>query len=344
MEGPTDSDARSMEGSGMNRVDIVALGELLVDFTSMGLSETGASLFERNAGGAPANFLAAAGACGLATQFVGCVGDDQHGRFLRRSLQKAGIGTDHLRTTDKAFTTLAFVDVDPESGEREFSFARKPGADTLVSPEDAPEGLIASCKVFHAGSLSLTDEPARSATLEALRTAREHGVLTSFDPNWRAPLWPDEETGARRMREALPFADMVKASEEEAALLTGRDDPEDAAKRIVRAGAKIAAVTLGARGCLVAWDGPDGVRLLRESGFPSSPVDTTGAGDVFWGFFVASLVAKGPRPFALEERVLRECARTANAAASLCVEAYGGIPAVPSLESVEARLERTRPA
>lgn len=316
--------------------DVIALGELLVDFAPVGASPSGAVLFERNAGGAPANFLAAVSACGLSSQFVGCVGDDQHGRFLARSLQDASIGIEALVVTDRASTTLAFVDIDPATGEREFSFARKPGADTCLSCEDVPFETIASSRLLHAGSLSLTDEPARSATLSALRFARSHGVTTSFDPNWRAPLWPDEKTAVSRIEEALPSVDLIKASEEEAILITGSHDVETAAKALLSYGAKLAAVTLGSEGCLVAWREQDRTRLLRESGFFCRPVDTTGAGDVFWGFFVSTLIKRGLRSF--DEATLRACAKTANAAASLCVEAYGGIPAVPSRQRVQERL------
>lgn len=317
--------------------DVIALGELLVDFASVGTSPSGAVLFERNAGGAPANFLAAVSACGLGSQFVGCVGDDQHGRFLARSLQDAGIGIETLVVTDRAFTTLAFVDIDPATGEREFSFARKPGADTCLSCEDVPFETIAACGLFHAGSLSLTDEPARSATLSALRFARSRGVTTSFDPNWRAPLWPDEKTAISRIEEALPFVDLIKASEEEAILIAGSHDLEIAAKTLLSYGAKLAAVTLGAEGCLIAWREHGGVRLLREGGIHCRPVDTTGAGDVFWGFFVATLIERGTS--LLDETTLRSCAKTANAAASLCIEAYGGIPSVPSRQRVQERLD-----
>lgn len=327
-----------MQETPRHTADIVALGELLVDFASVGTSPSGSTLFERNAGGAPANFLAAASACGLSTLFVGCVGNDQHGRFLARSLRKAGVGTEALRTTDSAFTTLAFVDIDPMTKEREFSFARKPGADTLLSSDDIPFDAIADCRAFHAGSLSLTDEPARSATLSALAFAQSHGILTSFDVNWRASLWPDENTAVSRIKEALSFVDLVKASEEEVALITGLADPAKAANEILAHGAKLVAVTLGAGGCLVAWRDQGRIALLREEAFPCEPVDTTGAGDVFWGFFVATLVGRTPPSF--DEDDVRACAKTANAAASLCVEAHGGISAVPPWRRVQERARR----
>ena len=159
--------------------ELVALGEVLIDFTQAGFSANGQALFERNAGGAPANVAAQAARLGMSTQFVGKVGADMHGDFLRRSLQERGVDVSSVAQDPEAFTTLAFVEVDPRTAERSFSFARKPGADTRLSPAEVPEQVIRDCHVLHVGSLSLTDEPARAATLHAVSIARQAGTLIS---------------------------------------------------------------------------------------------------------------------------------------------------------------------
>ena len=168
---------------------VSALGELLIDFTDAGTSAGGQRLFERNAGGAPANVLVALEKLGHRTAFLGKVGCDMHGEFLRATLEEQGIDTRGLVSDPDAFTTLAFVALSAD-GEREFSFARKPGADTRITEGELARDVIADSRVFHVGSLSLTDEPARSATLAALAVAREAGCTLSYDPNYRANLWP----------------------------------------------------------------------------------------------------------------------------------------------------------
>ena len=175
--------------------DVTALGEVLIDFTPYGRSEAGRNLFEQNPGGAPANVLAALSKMGRKTAFIGKVGDDLHGVFLRKTLEDLGIDTSGMITDPAYFTTLAFVGL--ENGERSFSFARKPGADTQLRSDEIPERLLRETRIFHFGSLSLTDEPARQATLFAVKKAKENGALISYDPNYRAPLWPDEETAKR---------------------------------------------------------------------------------------------------------------------------------------------------
>ena len=173
------------------RYDIAALGELLIDFTDSGVSPGGMRLFERNPGGAPANVLTAAARFGQRTAFLGKVGDDMHGQFLRQMLLDAGIDVSGLVLAEDVFTTLAFVVLN-DRGERSFSFARKPGADTCLRPEELNAAVLDSTRVLHVGSLSLTDEPARSATFTAVERAKAAGAVISYDPNYRAALWPDE--------------------------------------------------------------------------------------------------------------------------------------------------------
>lgn len=309
--------------------DITALGELLIDFTDRGLSDTGMRLFERNAGGAPANVLAAAARLGRRTAFIGKVGDDAHGRFLRCTLEKAGIDTAGLVMAQDVFTTLAFVELD-ETGERHFSFARKPGADTCLRPEELDGDRLRQTRVLHVGSLSLTDEPARSATLAAVAAAKEAGAVISYDPNYRAALWPDRQTAAVQMRTMIPCVDVMKLSDEETELLTGTADPAEAAARLLTQGISCVAVTLGADGALTAT--ADGMRMIPC--FAAQTVDTTGAGDAFWGGFLHRLLALDKPPVGLTADEAADCARWGNAAAALCITKRGGIPAMADGMSV----------
>lgn len=316
------------------RFDIAALGELLIDFTDYGLSDTGMRLFERNPGGAPANVLAAATRLGRRTAFIGKVGDDMHGRFLRETLTAAGIDVTGMVMARDVFTTLAFVALD-DSGERHFSFARKPGADTCLRPEELEANVLTSARVLHVGSLSLTDEPARSATFEAVAAAKRVGAIISYDPNYRAALWPDQQTAAAHMRSVLPHADVVKLSDEETLLLTGAADPAEAARLLLAQGVSCVAVTLGARGALVAVR--DGMRTVP--GFPTQAVDTTGAGDAFWGGFLHRMLSLEAPPAALTADAAADCAEWGNAVAALCITKRGAIPAMPALSDVQALLK-----
>ena len=315
--------------------DITALGELLIDFTDRGLSDSGMRLFERNPGGAPANVLAAAARLGDRTAFMGKVGDDMHGRFLRDTLAAAGIDTSGMVMAPDVFTTLAFVELDGR-GERDLSFGRKPGADTCLRADELNGTVLSHTRVLHVGSLSLTDEPARTATFAAVRAAKAAGAVISYDPTYRAALWADETTAAAHMRSMLPYADVVKLSDEETLLLTDAADPAESARRLLAQGVSCAAVTLGERGALVA--ARDGLRAVP--GFPAQPVDTTGAGDAFWGGFLHRMLALDKTPAALTADEAADCARWGNAVAALCIAGRGAIPAMPAMENVQALLHR----
>ena len=191
------------------KVDIVALGELLIDFTEAGFSANGQKLFEQNPGGAPANLLTVASHFGFQTAFIGKIGKDMQGEFLKKSLQSEQIDTRALVEDENYFTTLAFVELD-KNGERKFSFARKPGADTQLRKDELDRELLQHCKIFHFGSLSLTEEPSRSATLEAMKEAKRHGALISYDPNYRARLWENEKTAVASMQSVIPVVDVVE--------------------------------------------------------------------------------------------------------------------------------------
>ena len=313
--------------------DIVSLGELLIDFTESGLSPAGMRLFEQNAGGAVTNLLCAAAQCGAKTGFIGKVGADMHGAFLKQSLVDAGVDVRGLIESEDVFTTLAFVALKP-SGEREFSFARKPGADTQLRPNELDRDLLHHTRIFHTGSLSLTQEPARSATYEAIDLAKDAGSIISYDPNYRASLWNSKEEAIRFMRSLIATADIIKVSDEELPLLTGETDPEKAADELLDQGVKLVAITLGSKGAFVRVGGES--RLVP--GFRSNAVDTTGAGDAFFGGFLYRYLTSEKT---LKEVTLEDAsnyARFGNAAASLCVERRGGIPAMPKLADVLCRL------
>ncbi len=311
--------------------DITASGELLIDFTPCGLSDTGMKMLEMNPGGAVANVLCAASRLGLSTAFIGKVGSDAHGCYLRGKLVHYGIDAAGLAMTDEAPTTLAFVDIG-ENGERSFSFFRDPGADTLLRADELPENILSNTRVFHVGSLSMTAEPSRTATIEAIKLARKSGAVITYDPNYRAMLWKSEEEARAQMRSLLPLVDMIKLSDNETELLTDRHDPEDAIKYLLDTGIKCAVVTAGGDGCFVGV----GEDIARVDSFRREAVDTTGAGDSFWGGFLTSFVRSGR---SLEELTVSDAAEFAlfgNAVAACCVLRRGAMPAMPSPEEVQA--------
>lgn len=214
----------------MKKFNVTALGEILIDFTFAGISEQGMKLFEQNPGGAPANVLASVKKLGGEAAFIGKVGDDMHGEFLIDTLREHGINKDAVLEDKNAFTTLAFVSLSG-NGERSFSFARKPGADTCLTENEVDEELIKDSFFFHIGSLSLTDEPARGATWHGLKTAKKNGTYISYDPNFRAPLWETKEKAIREMRSVLPFVDIIKISDEEINLITDCETKEEGSRR-----------------------------------------------------------------------------------------------------------------
>lgn len=310
------------------KVDIVALGELLIDFTEAGHSQDGRKLFEQNPGGAPANLLTVASHFGYHTSFIGKVGNDMHGKFLKKTLQKEGINTDAIVEDPGYFTTLAFVEIG-ENGERNFSFARKPGADTQLKKEELDQTLISGCRVFHFGSLSLTDEPAESTTIEAVKMAKAAGVLISYDPNYRSSLWKSKEYAVKKMRSVIELVDVMKVSDEESILLTEAKSYEQAADQLLAMGPKLVAITLGEQGVLMATKS----RKEIIKAFQTHAVDTTGAGDSFWGGVLCSILSMNKNVEKMEWEEIKKCAVLGNAVAGLCVQKRGGIPAIPTKEA-----------
>ena len=311
--------------------DVVALGELLIDFTPAGVSPAGNTLFERNPGGAPANVLSAVSKLGGTGAFLGKVGNDQFGLFLKSVLEQNGIGTRGLKFSPDVHTTLAFVQLD-EHGDRSFSFYRKPGADMTLAPEDLELGLIDEARIFHFGSLSLTDEPARSATKAALEYARKKGKVVSYDPNWRPPLWENDAQAKQAMLSVLPYADILKVSEEELAFLTGETDIRAGGDWFLRQGAKIVVVTLGPRGCYFCSAAGS---AFRET-YDTKIVDTTGSGDCFFGAMLAQLAGRRDPLDSISEEELEHMVDFANAAGALCATRKGAISSMPDRRAIEA--------
>ena len=261
---------------------------------------------------------------------IGKVGDDSFGHLLLGTLRDAGIGTKGVLCDSRVFTTLAFVSLDA-SGNRDFSFARKPGADTCLTPEEVDESLFPGSRVFHFGTLSLTSEPAASATRKAIELARKHGLLVSLDPNLRKPLWPSEDDAKKAIEWSLHQADIVKISDEEIDFLWGLTPEEGAAKLLREYGVSLVYATLGPKGCYVA--------NRNGSATVSSPsgihvVDTTGAGDIFGGSAMSQFLAIGKAPSDLTAEELAAIVRFACTAASLSTQKHGGITSVPSREEV----------
>ena len=310
--------------------DVIALGELLIDFAPKSVGEDGYPILAAQPGGAPGNFLAALSKYGCRTAMIGKVGDDTFGRLLVKTLRDAGIGTEGVLMDPDVFTTLAFVSLD-KSGNRDFSFARKPGADTCLKPEEVDEKLIAESKVFHFGTLSLTDEPAASATRKAVALAKEKGLLVSLDPNLRKPLWKREEDAKTAMEWSLHQADIVKISDEEIEWLWQLTPEQGAEKLLTEYGVSLVYATLGPKGCHAATRS---VRATVSSPSGIHVVDTTGAGDIFGGSAMSRLLRLGKAPADLAEKELTDIVRFACTAASLSTRKHGGITSVPEEDEV----------
>ena len=314
-------------------LDVTALGELLIDFASRGTDAAGYPTMAAFPGGAPGNFLAALNVYGAKTAFLGKVGDDAFGHLLLNTVSQAGIGTKGIVVDPDVFTTLAFVTFDA-NGDRSFSFARKPGADTQLRWEEVDKTLIDGAKVFHFGTLSLTDEPVRSTTREAVAYAKAAGKLITYDPNLRKPLWKSEAEAREQILWGLYQADVVKISDEEVEFLWDCAPEEGADKLLKEYGVGLAMVTLGPKGALLKTANAS----CCVSSPKVSPIDTTGAGDIFGGSAVARLLELDKTCAELTEADLSYIGLYAATAASLSTEAPGGIPSIPSKETVLQRM------
>lgn len=271
---------------------IVAFGEVLIDFTPNGKSDRGRLLYECNPGGAPANMLSCISQFGFETQMIGCVGSDAFGNEIIKAIEGAGIDCTYMMRSRTAPTTLAVVSLN-EEGDRSFSFYRDNCADVSIAPEDIDEKMLEGADLLHVGSLSLTHEPVRSATHKLMGLARERGMMISYDPNYRPLLWKNEEHAREEMKTPLPMADIVKMSDEEAMLLTGLDDLDAAGAQLLEAypNIRVLFITRGAEGS--SYYLPSGEYGAAAGLSGAQIVDTTGAGDYFFGGALSYLLEKG---------------------------------------------------
>lgn len=313
-------------------IDVVSFGELLIDFIPSGGSSDEPQMTAM-VGGAPGNFAAAAQAYGLQTALISKVGKDAFGDLLIRRFDQLGVETRGIVQDAAVFTTLAFVTLS-EGGERTFSFARKPGADTCLRAEECDFSLLDEAQLFHFGTLSLTHEPSRTATRFAVERAKQGGKLISFDPNLRMPLWDSQDAAREQMLWGLEQADIVKISDDEVEFLFGCGEQEGAERILEQYGAKLVFVTLNARGCYFA--------AKQAAGYAAAPavkpVDTTGAGDIFFGAAVSRLLRQSKPIEELTEEELRQVAAFGCGAASLSTQKHGGIASIPAEEEVLAVL------
>lgn len=322
----------------MEMMDLTAVGELLIDFTPAGTTAAGAACYARNAGGAPANVLAMAAHLGVRTAFIGKVGADGFGDFLAQTLLDNGVEVSGLVRDASAFTTLAFVSLG-KGGERTFDFCRKPGADTLLRPEELNAQLLSHTRWLHFGSVSLSQQPAAGATLAAVRAAKAAGACISFDPNYRPFLWDSPKAAVQAIRLAAGMADVIKLSQEELELLFdgAADDPEQGARALLAQGAALVLVTLGSQGARAYTKNADAC----AAGFQVDAVDTTGAGDAFTGAALAALKDFTRRQIeSMSADALAQLLRRANACGALTVTAYGAIPALPTAQELARFLQK----
>ena len=318
----------------MSKFDVVALGELLVDFTQSGMSEQGNLLFEANPGGAPCNVLAMLCKLDRRCAFVGKVGRDMFGRQLRQSAEDAGICMDYLLEDEQVHTTLAFVKTFP-NGDRDFSFYRNPGADMMLRVDELPVQAIESARIFHFGTLSMTHPEIRVATRSAVALAKSAGALISFDPNLRPPLWNDLEEAREQIAWGLSQCDILKIADNELEFMTGTTDFDAGAAMLRKAYPNITLlnVTAGAEGSYCFYGEQ---RVFVPSFLLGGTIETTGAGDTFCASVLNYVLEHGAEGLTKEQ--LRDMLRFANAAAYLVTTKKGAIRSMPEREQVEAIL------
>lgn len=302
-------------------MDILAIGELLIDFTELSKDEFGFPVLEAHPGGAPANFLAAASKMGLDTALIAKVGKDTFGEQLVAILNKMAVDTRYILIDDSVFTTLAFVTLD-QNGDRSFSFSRKPGADRMLQVDEVDVNLIDKAKLIHFGTVSMTHNPSRQATRYFIQQAKNKNKLISFDPNLREPLWDNLVEAKEEMIWGITQANIVKISKEEVAFLWDCDEVQGAEILTQQYGCKLAFITLGNEGCYYSTKSIRG----RFTNLPKVKVkDTTGAGDIFGGTAIASLLKLNKSIEDLTEKELANIVEIACVTATISTEKLGGI-------------------
>ena len=317
------------------KFDVVALGELLIDFTEYARSDRGNKLFEANPGGAPCNVLALLQKLGKKTAFIGKVGNDQFGRILCETINSIGIDSSNLVFDNEIPTTLAFVGKTPD-GDREFSFYRNPGADMMLNADEVDEDLLKNAKIFHFGTLSMTHEAVRGATITAIKKAKENGAIISLDPNLREPLWKSLDEAKTQMKDALSYCDILKISDNEIVFLTGETDFDEGVKKIREEyNIPLICVTMGKDGSRAYYND---IKVVAGGFYQENIVDTTGAGDTFCGSVLNYICENGLEN--LSEKQIEEMITFANAAASLVTTKAGAILSMPTEAEIEKLLIR----
>lgn len=319
---------------------VICLGELLIDFVSLDrdvslIESTG---FKKAPGGAPANVAAGVAKLGVSAGFIGKVGEDPFGYYLKQVLDEVPVDTSHLKFDNYARTTLSFV---AQKGDeaRDSMFYRNPGADMLLMPDEISEEYIAAAQIFHFGSISLGSEHSKAATLKAIQYAKKHNLLISYDPNYRPTLWDDDDLAKEEMNSGFAHADIVKISEEEYEFITGTTTPEECAQYILELGPQLVIVTLGGEGCYYS----DGNRSGYVKGYKAEVLETTGAGDAFVAGVLSHLVHKNvkDRDFKVEiNDEMLQILNFANGAGALATTKLGAIPSLPTASEVKTFIQQ----
>ena len=317
------------------KYDVVALGELLIDFTENGLSEQGNPLLEANPGGAPCNVLSMLQKLGDKTAFIGKVGNDGFGHLLTKAVQEQGIDTTGLVYDNDVHTTLALV-LKKENGDRDFAFYRNPGADMNLKEEEVNESLIASSSIFHFGTLSLTDESVKMATQKAVKAAKENGLTITFDPNLREPLWRSLEEAHEQVAWGLQQADVVKISDNEITWFTGMYNYDEGIAFLQKEypNLKLICLSMGGDGSKAVYRD---IHVAYPAFLQEATIETTGAGDTFCACMIHTVLENGIDH--LDEEKLKEMLKFANAAASLVTTKKGALRVMPTKEEVETFIE-----
>lgn len=317
----------------MKKYDVVALGELLIDFTVNGMSNQGNVLYEANPGGAPCNVLAMLNKLGKKTAFIGKVGEDIFGNRLKATLEEVGIDTTNLLIDKDVRTTLAFVET-LKGGDRDFSFYRNPGADMMLKVSDLNEELLKSTRLFHYGTLSMTHEGCREATIRAISVAKESGAIISFDPNLRPPLWESLDEAKKQVEYGLAHCDVLKIADNELVWFTGEDD-YDKAMAILRSKYDIPLIllSLGSEGSRAYYKD---ICVEMKSYLREDTIETTGAGDTFGACCLNFVLDNGLEN--MNEDILKNMLNFANAAASIITTKKGALKVMPDVDSINAVL------
>ena len=317
----------------MSKYDVTALGELLIDFTENGTSAQGNPVLEANPGGAPCNVLSMLNRLGHKTNFIGKIGKDMFGDQLEAALKEVGIGTDGLMKDDEVHTTLAFVHTAPD-GDREFSFYRNPGADMMLSEDEVDADQIKNSTIFHFGSLSMTDEVCRKATRKAIAIAEEAGVLMSYDPNLREPLWKSMDLAKEQISYGLEHCNILKISDNEIQWLTGKEDYDEGIAMVQeKYNIPLILLSLGKTGSRAYTKN---CRVEVPAFIQEHTIETTGAGDTFGACILHYVLEHGWKEYS--EAELTEMLTFANAAASIVTTRKGALRVMPTKEEVQAML------